>query len=97
MTDAPGTLSTWGTAIKARFDLDNLHLMQREADAGAVQIQSALQQMGRQVSSLHTQVANLVEAVASLAPAMLPAGVSVAFDIKNTVQTTETHISTLTW
>ena len=72
VTDAPGTLSTWGTAIKARFDLDNLHLMQREADAGAVQIQSALQQMGRQVSSLHMQVAkvaNLVEAVASLAPA----------------------------
>ena len=63
VTDVMSTLSSWGTAIKTKFDCENLFLMQREADVGAVKVQSALQQVGRQVSGLHTKMASVLEAL----------------------------------
>ena len=63
---AHDTLMNWNQLVKAEFTVDNLHLTGGLDKSGSAQVISSVQQMGSTVSHLHSTLAEMVRAVASL-------------------------------
>jgi len=81
MVDVDGTMHYWSGILRGKFNIDNLHLTDRSADSGHVQIVAAVQQLGAQVSGLHSAVSAVqrhLSSAASDALAVLPASPTVA-------------------
>lgn len=68
--DAHSILIEWGRAIRARFDVDNVHLTGMHAHSGFQQTIAALQQLGGSVSRLHASQSATGDSVASLVAAV---------------------------
>jgi hypothetical protein len=65
-----GTMHLWSGVLRKQFDMDNLHLTARTADTGHVQIVTAVQQLGAQVSVLSSTVSAMQRHLSSAASAV---------------------------
>ena len=63
--DAHMVLKGWGSAIKAKFDADNLHLTGRETHAMSEKVLAVVQQLGATVGRLQAQMSELNSRMAS--------------------------------
>ena len=63
--DAHMVLKGWGSAIRAKFDTDNLHLTGREMHTMSEKVLAVVQQLGATVGRLQAQVSELSSRMAS--------------------------------
>ena len=64
--DVHAVLIEWGKAVKAQFDVDNLHLTGRLDHGGSEQVVTSVKQLAATINRQHAQVAHLSETTFTL-------------------------------